>query len=119
MPEKVVPPTVPAAAMLKFLPLVAAPYRNCPLKCHGAQAAACQSKPTAPSAPQLGFSPSGPAKFTSLPPVPKAPPSIHQVQVSLATGAGGAFIGIGLFMSAAPALGAAAANATTEAPARR
>jgi hypothetical protein len=54
------------------------------------------------------------------PPVLKAPASIHQVQVSLATGiAGGAFIGIGLFMSAALALGATAASATTEAPARR
>ena len=63
-----------------------------------------------PGAPGL-ISP--PEKFVT-------PPSIHQVQVSLATGAGGgALVRFGLERSAALALGVAAASATTEAPASR
>src|SRR5215472_13719475 len=88
------------------------------MTCIGANG--CQSNPIAPSGPQLGLIPSpGAPRLKSLL-LLNAPPSIHQVQVSFATGsAGGAFIGIALLRSAAPALGAATASATTEAPARR
>src|SRR5262249_33337832 len=75
----------------------------------------------APSGPQWGLNPNpGPPRLASPPAVLNAPPSIHQVQVFLASGAGkGALVRAGLLRSAAPALGAAAASATTETPARR